>query len=172
MAKKNVIQIPLQHNYCIIAPGLPWACRCDKMEGQPLPPESFPTIEETVDRLPKLFLEVANRCFPARMPMPPGAIRIPIVTLDSVMAGDIDHDDHTQPGLTRQEILDEFQKHPSVPLIGLIYFWESYWDGVSCLIQGQQEIQQYLQTPDAQELSHVAQSLGATIQTGTGIVIS
>lgn len=169
---KRVMTIPLAHPYCIIAPGFPWAVRCDKMEGPPLPPESYPTLEETVDRLPILFLEVAKRCFPAMMPLPAGSLRVAIVTFDEALSGNFDYDDHTQAGLNKDQIIAEFQNaNGSLPLVGLIYFWETLWDQISCFVQGTQEIQQYLQSPDGQELSQVAQSLGAVLQTGNGIVV-
>ena len=157
-------RVLLPHNYCIVARGFPWACRCDDMEGPPMPAESYPTIEEAIARLPVLFYEVAKRCFD--FPTPPGSVSVKLVLFDDVFAG------KANPlAASKTRIIREFKKHPSVPLLGLIKFWEHPKSQIFCMLQGQKEIQAWLQTPKAQELSQTVRALNATAECG-GIVVS
>jgi hypothetical protein len=171
MPKRKVANLVLPHNYCIVAPkGLPWACRCDKIEYgyQPPPPESYATLDEAINRLQVLFEEVAKMTFPPAMlrHLPPQAVTVTVVLFDDILAGK-----NPKP-LTKKRIIKEFKRHPSVPIVGLVKFWESDWESITCLLQGQKEIAAWLQSPEAQELSGVVRSIGAKAITVSGINVT
>lgn len=155
-------------NYLIVAPqGLPWAARCDRLheyEVQPPPPEAYDTLDQAIERIPVLFNEIAKQTFHPRMPIPPGSVSVVVTLLDDVLAGKV------KPA-TKARIKREFKKHPSVPIVGQVQFWESEWAQITCLLQGVKEIEQYLQGPEAQELRQVVQSIGATAITVSGIEV-
>jgi len=172
--KRKIIPLILPHNYCIVAPqGLPWACRCDELtienSGSEPPPESYPTIDEAIDRLQVLFEEVAKKTFHPRLlaQLPPEAITVKVVLFDSILAGV----QNPKP-VTKKRIIKEFKQHPSVPIVGIVKFWESDHAHISCLLQGQKEIQAWLQSPEAQEISGVVKSIGAEAITVSGIHVT
>lgn len=74
--------------------------------------------------------------------------------------------------VTKKRIIKEFKQHPSVPIVGIVKFWESDWAQITCLLQGQQEIQAWLQSPEAQELSGIVKSIGAEAITVSGIHVT
>lgn len=172
MSRRKVQPLILPHNYCIVAPqGLPWACRCDKIEyeHQPPPPESYATLDEAIDRLQVLFEEVAKTTFPAGMlqHVPAESITVKVVLFDSILAGV----QNPKP-VSKRRIIKEFKQHPSVPIVGIVKFWESQWTHCTCLLQGQKEIAAWLQSPEAQELSGVVRSIGAEAITVSSIHVT
>ncbi len=146
--------------YLIIEPQGRNAVRCDKLLefGRPKPPEMHETLDQAIDRIPGLFEEVANHAFPWEMPLSPGAVTVKITLFNCVTEA------------TKARIKREFKKHPSVPIVGHILFWNTHWDTITCLIQGKKEIEQYLNSKEAKELSKIAKCLDAKI-VSTGIVI-
>jgi hypothetical protein len=170
--KSNVVQIPLQHNYSLIySPAK--AVGCEKLFDYAAltpPPESYPTLEEAIDRVFVLFNDISKLCFPPQMPLQPGSLVVKVVTLDYLL--DVDCEDpNNVVSFSKEDIINSFNESPSVRLVGVIYFWNGYWGTMNTTLQGARELQQYMQTPDMQELRSICQTLGATSVTGNGIVV-
>lgn len=164
------------NNFWIVAPqNLPWACRSDRLSAnmdlppnsEP-PPESYATLEEAIDRLQGLFEEVARKTFDPELleMLPPEAISVYIVLADSVLAGN-----YSKP-TSKAKIIREFKKHPSVPIAGIVHFWKTEWEIITCVIQGKKEIDVWLESPEAKEISGVVKSLNADAIVASGIYVT
>ncbi len=147
------------NNYRIVAPhGFPHSCWCESsyLEQNDLPPpESFPTLEAAIERIPKLFAEVAPLAFPKGLQIPEGS-----VTVQTLFYYDMLDEEFTSADAG--QITDRFRQHPSVDMAGLVRFWNTDHAVIHCLLQGDAEIKAYLESPEGREAAELAESIGAT----------
>jgi hypothetical protein len=75
---------------------------------------------------------------------------------------------------TQQELLQAFraEKSGSVALLVQLFFFETYKTTLTCYLQGQREMKQYMDTDSSmQQLKTILGGIGATGVTGNGIVV-
>lgn len=143
-----------------------------------LPPERYDTFDEAVERLPALFREVALKCsLPRGMPIPDGALNVKVCLTDSILggrfipAGEEPSDEEPEyPAASKEDLVRAFKEHPSVSVTGVVKFYESDMDFLHCFVQGTREIREWMETPDAKELTQYVRSVGAEGLVG-GVVL-
>lgn len=149
------------------------ACYCEGIQGvQKLtlhpPTETFPTIDAAIARLPDLLFNTLKLSQHPQVlkALPADALKFKMFLTWDIIGG-------KYKPLTAERIKKEFKKHPSVAITGFLYFFEDKepTETVTTMLQGAKEIEKYLASPPAQELSQCLADIGALSSNVGGIVV-